>query len=206
MQLLEPVLLIAVLIFSVIIHEVSHGYVASLLGDPTARLEGRLSLNPLKHLDWYGSVVVPGLLIFFGGFIFGWAKPVPYNPHQLRGGKWGPAWVALAGPASNILIALVFSLTLRFAAINALLSAPTLQFLVSIIALNLTLAVFNMVPVPPLDGSKVLFAALPYRYRSVEAWFTRNQLLVMIILLVIVLNTSVVPSLVGALLRLLIGI
>ncbi len=206
MQLLEPVLLIAVLIFSVIIHEVSHGYVANLLGDPTARLEGRLSLNPLKHLDWYGSVVVPGLLIFFGGFIFGWAKPVPYNPHQLRGGKWGPAWVALAGPASNLLIALIFSLTLRFAAINALLSAPTLQFLVSIIALNLTLAVFNMVPVPPLDGSKVLFAALPYRYRAVEAWFTRNQLLVMIILLVIVLNTSIVPSLVGFLLRLLIGI
>src|SRR3989344_4725964 len=100
----DTIFFIAVLIMSVVIHEVSHGYVADYLGDPTARLAGRLTLNPLKHLDWFGSVIFPGLLILLhAGFVFGWAKPVPYNPHNLRAGKWGPAIVAAAGPASNLL-------------------------------------------------------------------------------------------------------
>src|SRR4051812_20331887 len=98
---LEVVFQIAVLIMSVVIHEVSHGYAASLLGDPTARLEGRLTLNPLKHLEIFGSVIVPLISYYAGGFIFGWAKPVPYNPHNLRPGRWSEAIVALAGPFSN---------------------------------------------------------------------------------------------------------
>src|SRR3990167_3783928 len=98
---------IIVLIMSAVVYEVSHGYAASLLGDETARYEGRLTLNPLKHLDFVGSFLVPFLAYSLGGFIFGWAKPVPYNPYNLRPGRWSEAMVAVAGPASNVAIALV---------------------------------------------------------------------------------------------------
>jgi len=100
---------IAILIMSVVIHEVSHGYAAYSLGDPTAKYEGRLTLNPLRHLDMFGSVLLPFILyITHAGFIFGWAKPVPYNPHNLRPGRWSEAQVAIAGPFSNLCLALVF--------------------------------------------------------------------------------------------------
>src|SRR3989344_7970469 len=98
---------------SVVVHEVAHGYTASLLGDQTARYEGRLTLNPLKHLDPFGSFILPFLSYTLGGFIFGWAKPVPYNPYNLKPGRWSEAKVAIAGPASNILLAVLFSLFLR---------------------------------------------------------------------------------------------
>ncbi len=152
-----------VLIFSVMVHEVSHGYVADRLGDPTARLAGRLTLNPKKHLDPFGSFLLPlGLYILTkGSFVFGWAKPVPYNPLNLKNPKSGGAKIAAAGPLSNLILAGVFGILLRiFASADSGPSAIALFFSL-IIYLNILLAVFNLVPIPPLDGSKVLFAFIP---------------------------------------------
>src|SRR3989344_5222539 len=113
-SILTTIFWIIALLYSVVIHEVSHGAVAYSLGDPTAKNLGRLTLNPIKHLDMFGSVFLPLISFMLGGFIFGYAKPVPYNPENLRDRKYGPAKVALAGPASNIALAVLFGLTLRF--------------------------------------------------------------------------------------------
>lgn len=163
---------LAVLILSVVIHEVSHGLMANRLGDPTAKDLGRLSFNPLKHLDFMGSFLVP-LLLYVSrvGIIFGWAKPVPYNPYNLKNQKWGPALVAAAGPASNFIVAIVFGLVLRF--VSAIPFATALAVSV-IVYINILLGVFNLVPIPPLDGSKILAGFLPYRYERqllmLERW------------------------------------
>lgn len=157
----EFVFQIAILIMSVVIHEVSHGYMANYLGDPTAKLEGRLTLNPIKHLDLFGSIILPTILyITHAGFILGWAKPVPYNPYNLRPGRFSEALVALAGPASNLILAIIFGIFLRFGVANGF-SIGFLQITSLIVFMNLLLMVFNLVPIPPLDGSKVLFAIFP---------------------------------------------
>lgn len=148
---------------SVVIHEVSHGYAAYLLGDQTAKYQGRLTLNPLRHIDLFGSIILPLILYFTTGFVFGWAKPVPYNPFNLRDQRWGELKVALAGPGSNIFIVLIGSLALRGMMAGNLLNGASLSILSLIISVNLALAVFNLIPVPPLDGSKILYAFLPYR-------------------------------------------
>ena len=167
MQGLDIIFSIAVLIMSVVMHEVSHGLVANMLGDPTAKYAGRLTLNPFPHIDLVGSIIVPSLGFIFGGFIIGWAKPVPYNPNNLSNQRWGPALVGAAGPATNIFIALAFSLILRVF-INDM-PATSLPILFSVVFINILLAIFNLVPIPPLDGSKVLFALLPYgSYRAQE--------------------------------------
>ncbi|HEY4493405.1 MAG TPA: site-2 protease family protein [Candidatus Paceibacterota bacterium] len=174
---------IVILILSATLHEASHGYVAYALGDPTAKLQGRLTLNPLRHLDPFGSVILPMLMYLAssGTFIFGWAKPVPYNPYNLRGGKWGPLWVALAGPLSNLLLAIVFGFIVRFGGAGL---PPSFVFFASIIvAINVLLAVFNLLPIPPLDGSKVLFALLPSRARFIEELFTKYQMFILLFLL-----------------------
>ena len=158
--------LLAVLIFSVVVHEVTHGYVAEALGDPTARLAGRLTLNPLKHIDLFGSVVLPGLMLLsHSPFLFGWAKPVPYNPYNLDARKWGlparvgEALVAGSGPAVNVALALVFGLLVRFA--HDFLSPAFVSLATAVVVINVLLAVVNLIPIPPLDGSKVLAAVLP---------------------------------------------
>ncbi len=155
---------LVVLIFSVMLHEISHGYIAEYLGDPTARLAGRLTLNPLKHLDFFGSFLLPvSLFLLSGGsFVFGWAKPVPYNPLYLKNPKTGAGVIAVAGPVSNLLVAAVFGGLLRLMSATGYPLDSALGFFFSfIIFINLLLAVFNLVPIPPLDGSKVLFALLP---------------------------------------------
>ncbi|MFA7216479.1 MAG: site-2 protease family protein [Candidatus Paceibacterota bacterium] len=170
---------IAVLIFSVIIHEVSHGYAAYLQGDNTAKFQGRLSLNPLVHLDLFGSIILPTISYLFGGFIIGWAKPVPFNPYNLRNQKWGEAIVAFAGPLSNISLALVFGLLLRFGILASLGSG--FVFIATIIVfINLILAVFNLIPIPPLDGSKILFSLLPRNMVSVRNFLERNGIFVLL--------------------------
>src|SRR3989304_2297991 len=154
MQGLDVVFYIAVLIMSVVIHEVSHGYAALYWGDQTARLAGRLTLNPLKHLDPIGSVIVPLILVITkAGIIFGWARPVPYNPNNLRNQKWGTLSVAAAGILANLLVAVVFSVLLR--AVYAFnFESPAFYSIATIIVLlNIVLAVFNLVPIPLLDGS-----------------------------------------------------
>jgi len=167
---MDPIILIiqiAILLMSVVIHEVSHGLTANRLGDPTAKYAGRLTLNPIKHLDLWGSFLIPLFLIIIGSpFLFGYAKPVPYNPNNLRNKKWGPAMVAFAGPAINLIIALVFGLTLRFVPLSSsAFGLGMIQIFIYIVLLNLVLAVFNLIPIPPLDGSKVIAAILPYNVR-----------------------------------------
>ena len=200
---------IIILILSVVVHEVSHGYAAELLGDPTARLAGRLTLNPIKHLDPLGSVIIPFFLVLTSSpILFGWAKPVPYNPYNLKKGKWGPGLVALAGPGSNIFIALVFSLLIR----AGLLGESTLALSAMIIYINLILAMFNLLPVPPLDGSKVLGALLPGHlymkyYRKYETLTMQYGLLVtfIFIFLLIYLILPIFQAIIGVLFEILTG-
>ena len=163
-----------ILMFSVVAHEVAHGFAAYKLGDNTALYAGRLTLNPLKHLEWFGSIILPTLSYMLGGFIIGWAKPVPYNPYNLTNQRWGEAIVAFAGPLTNICIALFFGLLIRF--VGATLPSSFITISASIVLLNLVLAVFNLVPIPPLDGSKILFSLFPnalYKVRqNLEAYGT----------------------------------
>lgn len=174
---------------SVVIHEVSHGYAAAMLGDNTARYQGRLTLNPLKHLDPIGSILVPTLAYLFGGFLFGWAKPVPYNPYNLKPGRWSEAMVAAAGPIANISVAIIFGIILRTA--GNLNSAFT-QILAIIVLINIVLAVFNLVPIPPLDGSKLIFAIFPNKIPQIRDFFERYGLM-LIIFFILFLWQSISP-------------
>ncbi len=147
-----------IIIPSSIIHEYAHGAMADYLGDPTARYAGRLTVNPRPHIDLWGTILLPVILFLSTGgkFLFAYAKPVPYNPYNLKNQKWGPALVGLAGPVANFLLAAATAIILRFVSTSAI--AP---FLAIIVYANLMLMVFNLVPLPPLDGSKILFAILP---------------------------------------------
>lgn len=156
---------ILILVMSIVIHEISHGFMAEYFGDNTARNAGRLTLNPIPHIDIFGSIFLPAILILTNaGFLFGWAKPVPYNPDNLSNRKWGTFWVAAAGVLSNLMIAVVFGIIIRLASGSAfgLALPPSFYFITSaIVIVNLALAIFNLVPIPPLDGSKILFSFLP---------------------------------------------
>lgn len=152
---------IVILVYSVVIHEVSHGLAARAMGDRTAEYLGRLTLNPFKHLDLYGSFILPiVLLLFSGGSIaFGYAKPVPYDPHNLSDKRWGAAKVGLAGPAVNIALAALFSILIR--GFGTSLGDFGLAIGATVVFINLWLAAFNLMPVPPLDGHWLLLAVLP---------------------------------------------
>jgi len=179
---MEPtqIAMIFALIMSVVIHEMAHAYAAHWLGDPTARLQGRLSANPLVHLDPLMSVIIPGLLILSGSpILFGAAKPVPYNPYNFTNQKWGEAIVAAAGPASNVALAIIFALLIRFSGVLSL-SQTFIELSFGIVILNLFLAFFNLVPIPPLDGSKILPRLLPFslamKYEAFRRYFEYNAM------------------------------
>lgn len=167
---------VLVLVFSVVFHEVAHGWVAWKLGDPTAREQGRLTLNPLPHVDPVGSVIVPLLLSFTSSFMLGWAKPVPVHPGRLRHPWNDYPKVAAAGPASNLLLALIAAVLLGLTAAAAgrlpvgHAAAPATEFLALVwkagIGINVALAVFNLIPLPPLDGSWILTRFLPESLRG----------------------------------------
>ncbi len=166
---------------SVVIHEVSHGFVALRFGDKTALYAGRLTLNPLKHLDLFGSIILPGLLILsHSPFMFGWAKPVPYNPANLTNKKWGTIAVASAGVLANLFIAVLFGLILRFS-INSAVPDKFVFIISSIVLVNLGLAIFNLVPIPPLDGSKILFSLLPVSFYSLIVFLEQYSLILIVV-------------------------
>jgi Zn-dependent protease len=169
---------VIVLVFSAVIHEVMHGLVADKLGDHTARLMGRLTLNPLKHLDPFGSVILPLLLALIpGGIIFGWAKPVPYNPYNLKDPEKGAAMIAAAGPLANLTIAVIFAVIFHgIVAFNLGNFGLTLgQLIETIVVINVILAVFNLVPIPPLDGAKVAIAFMPDSWGGFKMFFRETN-------------------------------
>src|SRR3989344_8910206 len=181
MQEINTIFYIIILIMSVIIHEVSHGYAAKFLGDNTAEMADRLTLNPLKHLDPVGSILIPFLLIISkAGFVFGWAKPVPYNELNLRNQKWGTVLVAAAGALSNLTLAVFFGLLIRFSGLLGIHSQAFLSISGLIVLVNLVLAIFNLIPIPQLDCSKILFSLLPTGARRVQIFLERYSFVVLI--------------------------
>ena len=167
--LLDAALMGVVLLFSIIVHEVAHGYVALINGDPTAKFSGRLTLNPLPHIDLIGSIVLPLLLLVTkAGVIFGWAKPVPVNPLNFRDLRWGEIAVSAAGPLSNLALAVVFAFLLK----SGLGGVGLMKMAFYGVSINIFLALFNLIPIPPLDGSHLLAAVLPpplaRSYQSLE--------------------------------------
>jgi len=185
---MDTIFFIAILIMSVVIHEVSHGFIALRFGDRTALYAGRLTLNPLKHLDMFGSVILPIFLILtHSSFLFGWAKPVPYNPNNLTNRKWGTIAVASAGILANLSLAVFFGLILRFS-LNSVMSVDFVSIISSIVLINLGLAIFNLIPIPPLDGSKILFSLLPNSFYFVISFLEQYSLVLILIFIVFFAN------------------
>ncbi len=188
MDATNAIFYIVILIVSVVIHEVSHGFVAEYFGDQTARFAGRLTLNPLKHLDLFGSVLLPILLVLsHSPFLLGWAKPVPYNPNNLSNKKWGTIAVASAGVLANFSIAIIFGMIIR---LTASLTMPAgFYFITSIIVIiNLALGIFNLIPIPPLDGSKILFSLLPNSSFKFISFFEQYSLILLLVFIVFFSN------------------
>lgn len=177
MDLLSLVFYFVVIIPSAIIHEYAHGWMADRLGDPTARYAGRLTIDPRAHIDKWGTLLMPLLLFIFTGgkFLFAYAKPVPYNPYNLKNQKWGPALVGLAGPMANFLLAVAFAVLLR-----VLPGSSISSFLGVIIYANIMLMVFNLLPIPPLDGSKILYAVLPDSAQNVKMFLDRYGFIILL--------------------------
>ena len=171
-QIIVKLFLYLIIVISAVFHEYSHGFAAYRLGDSTAKNEGRLTLNPLAHLDPIGTVILPLFLLLTSGMFIGWAKPVPYNPHNLRDRKYGDLKVAVAGPLTNLAIAVVLGLLIRFfggyvVALDVI-SPIFLEFLGLIVYINIFLALFNLIPFPPLDGSKIIMNLFPKFWRYFE--------------------------------------
>lgn len=188
------------MIFAITLHEVAHGYVASLFGDQTARFSGRLTINPAKHIDLVGTIILPLLMLLVSNFIFGWAKPVPVDPRNLRHPRRDMAFVALAGPVSNLLMAVFWALIAKGGMMladggNPWLGAPLNYMGMVGIMINVVLAVLNLIPLPPLDGGKVLASLLPprvaYQYSLIEPYG--------FIILVLLLVTGILSNVMGPL-------
>jgi Zn-dependent protease len=180
------VLLVIPVIVAITFHEAAHGYVALHFGDSTAKDEGRVTLNPLKHIDPFGTVLLPALLYFTAGFLFGYAKPVPVKFGNLRNPRWDMIWVAIAGPAMNITLAVISAILLRIALTQGQTSeSPFVQVLMSSVYLNAILAVFNMLPLPPLDGSKVLAPFLPIQLARPYLALERFGMVILLLLVFI---------------------
>lgn len=201
---------LAILIFSIVIHEVAHGFAANSLGDPTAKLSGRLTLNPIKHIDLVGSILVPAFLVITNsGLLFGWAKPVPYNPYNLKNQRWGEAMVAGAGPFTNLFLAVLLGLLARFGA--GTLPDPFIVIATVAAFVNLFLGLFNLIPLPPLDGYTFLRGLLPYQFATLFRAFeerVRSGGFVSLILILLVFSfffTGPFSLLVNYLFRLLVG-
>ncbi|OGY63187.1 MAG: hypothetical protein A3B92_03745 [Candidatus Harrisonbacteria bacterium RIFCSPHIGHO2_02_FULL_42_16] len=166
---MDKLFLYIVIILSATFHEFAHGFVAHKLGDDTAKNQGRLTLNPLAHIDLIGTILVPLFLLLTSGIFIGWAKPVPYNPNNLSDRRYGSLKVGIAGPAANLLIAFILGLPLRFSYLflSAGVSPLFLELVSFIVLINIFLALFNLIPFPPLDGSKVFADLFPRQWASI---------------------------------------
>lgn len=178
---------------SVVAHEFAHAYAAYKMGDDTAHLSGRLTLNPFKHLDIFGSVLLPLFLVISNaGFVIGWAKPVPYNPNNIRDPKKGTIIISAVGILTNLAIAIVFGLLVRLYistgmpiyAIDGFNLSPILKISTIIVLVNIVLAIFNLIPIPPLDGSKLLFSLIPYKYRFVQNFLEQWGMFVLLFFII----------------------
>jgi len=198
LKFMDPVSVLfylVILLMSVILHEVAHGYTALSLGDSTAKQAGRLTINPIPHIDPIGSVAVPLLLVLFSSpFLFGWAKPVPVNPYNFRDKKYGSAKVSFAGPGANLAIAIFFGLLLRFfGAPLAEISPALIELFGQIVLLNLVLAIFNLLPIPPLDGSHVLFDFLPRSLDVVRQFLLQYGLFILLFFIFFLFRFLTIP-------------
>jgi Zn-dependent protease len=179
---------------SIVIHELAHAVVADALGDPTPRLQGRISLNPFNHLELIGSLIIPVISYLAGGFIFGWAKPVIINPYNFTRRKFDEVLVAIAGPISNFLIAGLFILAVK-------LGMTMSYFVGMVVTMNIVLGLFNLIPIPPLDGSKLLFAFLPDKYDHIRRGLEQFGFIALIFLISVIspiigyITTMIVSSL-----------
>lgn len=177
---------LVVLVMSVVVHEVSHGLAADALGDPTPRLQKRLSLNPIQHIDIVGSIIVPFLSIVLGGTVFGWAKPVIINPYNFARRKVDELIVALAGPFSNLVIALGFALVFHVVGGYQDSSDALARLAVMVVTTNIALMVFNLIPIPPLDGSKILFLLIPEKYNHIRGYIDGAGFIVIILFITVI--------------------
>lgn len=194
---------LVVLIMSSVVHEYMHGWMANELGDNTAKMLGRLTLNPLAHLDFFGSFLLPVMLYFAtnGAFVFGFAKPVPFNPLNLKDPRFGSAKVAVAGPFANLVLAVLCGLAIRFFPF----ANETFLILMSLaVQINLILMIFNLLPIPPLDGSKILFSFLPSKWQAPFLSLERYGLFLALILVIFVF--PLIMLIVEPLFRLIVGI
>lgn len=191
-------------IFAITVHEAAHGYVAKYFGDMTAFNAGRISLNPIKHIDPFGTVLLPALTIMLGGILFGWAKPVPVDFSRLRNPKKDMLWVAAAGPASNFIMAVFWVLVLKYAAFAPGTVALPLSLMAEAgVKINLVLMVLNLLPLPPLDGGRIAVSLLPHNLARSFARIEPYGFIILIILLFTGLLGSILQPLIGMFARLL---
>ena len=186
LDVLKIVIVLIIAIASVILHELSHGLVAYWLGDHTAKDAGRLTFNPIKHIDPYMSILVPVVLYIIGAPVFGGAKPVPVNYRNLKWNEWGMALVALAGPFTNFLLAFIFFLIGHFSGLFSLSSGNIGSFIiVETVYINLGFMIFNLIPIPPLDGSRVLYAIAPDGFRNILANLERYGIIIVYMMILL---------------------
>ena len=183
---LERIALAAIpIILAITVHEASHGYVARMFGDGTAWMLGRVTLNPLKHIDPVGTVVVPFAMLWLSGFLFGWAKPVPVNFGNLRNPRWHSLWVAAAGPGSNFVMALAWAVLLGLASGSGPLASAGVQYMASVgVVINVSLMVLHLLPILPLDGGRIALSLLPKQLAIPYSNTERFGLIVVVVLLV----------------------
>ena len=191
MQSTELALSIIILLFSVILHEVMHGLVALRFGDHTSERAGRLTLNPLPHIDLFGSILLPiSMMLFSGGrFAFGYAKPVPVNPSHFSDIRKGELLVSMAGILANMALAVTAAIVFRTLQFNQFSTSLLSQALINAVAINISLAIFNLIPIPPLDGSKILISQLPYNLaRQVQSLEPFGMIILLVLLVTGIIN------------------